>query len=80
MGPSANPSADGPAPVDELGSGAGDARFERLGMRCGDTFAEPSDSGCVASSSLTARSRLPLCPKKGSCGFTPRMADEYTWT
>ena len=55
MGPSANPSADGPAPADELGSGAGDARFERLGMRCGVTFAEPSDSGCVASSSLKQR-------------------------
>ena len=63
---------------DDCGGGTGDARFERLGMRCGVTFAEPSDSGCVASSSLTARSRLPLCPKKGSCGFTPRMGDEYT--
>ena len=35
MGPSANPSADGPAPVDELGSGAGDASCERLGRGCG---------------------------------------------
>ena len=35
MGPLANPS-------DESGGGAGDARFERLGRRCGVTFAEPS--------------------------------------
>ena len=45
MGPLANPS-------DESGGGAGDARFERLGRRCGVTCVEPSDSGCVASSSL----------------------------
>ena len=53
MGPSANPSADGPAPSESYG-GTGDARFERLGRRCGVTCAEPSDSGCVAPSSLIA--------------------------
>ena len=53
---------------DDCGGGTGNARFERLGMRCGVTFVEPSDSGCVASSSLTAMSRLPLCPKKGRPG------------
>ena len=47
--------AMGPS-TDDCGGGTGDARFERLGMRCGVTFAEPSDSGCVASSSLTAMS------------------------
>ena len=39
--------------------GLGDARFERLGRCCGVKCAEPSDSGCVASSSLIATSRGP---------------------
>ena len=56
MGPSANPSADGPAPSDVSGSGAGDARFERLGRRCGVTFAEPSDPGCWVSLVRPAKS------------------------
>ena len=58
LGPSASPSADGPAPSDESGSGAGDARFERLGITY---VAEPYDSGCdmcVASSSLIATSKV----------------------
>ena len=71
------PSADGPAPSKLSGSGAGDARFERLGRRCGVTCAEPSDSGCVASSSLIATSRAPPSPRAGWSGCTPAMGDEY---
>ena len=71
------PSADGPAPSKLSGSGAGDARFERLGRRCGVTCAEPSDSGCVASSSLIATSRAPPGPRTPSSGCTPAMGDEY---
>ena len=47
-------------------------------MRCGVTCAEPSVSGCVASSSLRAASRVPPAPNQGSTGFTPAMGDVYT--
>ena len=59
--------------TDDCGGGTGDARFERLGMRCGVTFAEPSDSGCVAPSSLIAMSIIEM----GSTFFCTCLSTLY---